>query len=68
MTDTTNALSRLKDSFEYYSEHAGASRRRHQILEVALLAAASSIPVTALALAIHGVPAFDRRADSRKCS
>jgi hypothetical protein len=25
MTDTMNALSRLKDSFKYYSEHAGAS-------------------------------------------
>jgi hypothetical protein len=37
MTDTTNALSKLKDSLAYYNEHAGASRRRHQILEVALL-------------------------------
>jgi hypothetical protein len=55
MTDTTNALSRLKNSFKYYSEHAGASRRRHQILEVALLAAASSIPVTALTVPGNGV-------------
>jgi Protein of unknown function (DUF4231) len=57
LPDPAPALGEFDNLTAWYAKNASLSRRRHYVLEVALLIVGASVPVAALALPGNGVPA-----------